>query len=230
MIAAADFPWYLPHWQFFQKMLHADIFLIADDFPFRPKLRINRTGIRTAGGRQWLTVPVLKKNRGEQSIREVAINPDSAWRQKHWKSLAIAYQGAAYFEKFDQDLARLYQREWQSLFELNLETIRLVRELLGITTPMVFLSRFSADSSGGSTLVRGLQAVGAKEYLCEENTVPEGIKTELARVGISLRAANTSSRPGPWHQLFDPFIADLSIVDMLFNEGVDCLNILRQPF
>ncbi len=228
MIVAADYPRYLPSWRFFQKMANADLFLIADDLPFRMKLRINRTGIRSAEGRLWLTVPVLKKNLGTQNIREVRINPDCAWRQKHWKSLSIAYQLAAYFERYDLALEKVYRQEWTSLFELNITLIRLLREMLGITTPLKLFSEFSAAQRDEDRLLHCLQQAGASTYLCEENILPEQGKNRLESRGISVRTIELDSHPR-WHQLFDPFIEELSLLDMLFNEGEGSRDLLLLP-
>ncbi|NIV92323.1 hypothetical protein GWN42_05845, partial [candidate division KSB1 bacterium] len=110
MFLAAHQPAYLPDLTFFYKMSVADMFVLADTLQFSKHGAINRAKIKTARGINWLTVPVLTKGREGQSIAEVEINGAQAWQHKHWKTLVVNYTYAAYFEKYADFFANLYEK------------------------------------------------------------------------------------------------------------------------
>ena len=76
MIIAVHQPQYLPWLGYFDKIDRAGVFVLLDTVQFKKNEWQNRNWIKTAGGPQWLTVPVIYKF--PQRINEVVINREAA--------------------------------------------------------------------------------------------------------------------------------------------------------
>lgn len=136
MIIAIHQPNFLPNLSFFYKMARADRFVVATNMQFgRGDGWQRRQKIKTAQGDQWLTVPVYGSQ--YQRIRDVKINNAIDWRRKHTGTLARVYSRTREKDVLARLLALYYAQEWQRLVDLNLALITLLKEVLGITTPVI---------------------------------------------------------------------------------------------
>ena len=61
-------PSYLPWLGFFDQMHRSDQFVLFDDVQFTRRDWRNRNRIRVREGSAWLTVPVIQKNKYEQTL------------------------------------------------------------------------------------------------------------------------------------------------------------------
>ncbi len=82
-VLAAHQPNYMPWLGLFYKLGQADVWVVGDDVQYTRHGLINRNRIRTATGWQWLTVPVLTRGRGLQSICDVLMDTTQTWQRKH---------------------------------------------------------------------------------------------------------------------------------------------------
>jgi hypothetical protein len=226
MIVAAHQPNYLPWLGFFAKMLLADVFVLADDVQYTKHSFINRNRIKNAEGWQWLTVPVYSKGRLGQLIREVEINNVEPWARRHWKSIQVNYRHAAYFDLWADELQGIYSRRWTRLVDLNLALIEFARRALSIDTPVVLSSELGIRSSGTDRLVEITQAVGGSVYLSGRGAADYVDERCFEDAGLEHRYMEF--RHPVYHQLFGPFIANLSILDLLLNEGDQSRAILQE--
>src|ERR1700710_2771832 len=88
---------YIPWKGFFELIGRCDEYVIFDSAQYVKRHWHNRNRIKTADGVQWLTIPVVTKNRFDQPINEVAI--ERPWAEKHWRTLELAYKRAPWFEQ-----------------------------------------------------------------------------------------------------------------------------------
>lgn len=216
-VAAADWPGYLPAIPFFAKMMQADVFVLADDLRYTKHSWINRARIKNAKGWQWLTVPVFTKGRLGQTIREVEIDNSSGWTRRHWKTILVNYRHAAYFELLEEAVASVYARQWTRLIDLNLAFIDLVRTALGVRTHLVRSSELGVYGTGTVRLVELCRAVAADVYLSDAESSRLLQRARLEEAGIAFQEARFEHPQ--YHQLFGEFVPNLSILDLLFNEG-----------
>jgi hypothetical protein len=107
------FPWI----GYFDKLSKADRFVFADLVQFSTGSYTNRTRIKSAGGKQWLTVPVLSKGHGLQVIRDLRIDNSRNWKGKHLKTLYLNYKKATYFDCYFSFFEQTYQKEWSYLVD-----------------------------------------------------------------------------------------------------------------
>ena len=92
----------------------------------------NHCIIATANGPQKLTVPVTITQH-PTPITQVRLSDHDNWRTKHWNAIATAYGQSPFFDYYADDLRPFFeQRQWDLLFDYNLDITRKMLELLDI--------------------------------------------------------------------------------------------------
>ena len=233
MIVSIHQPDYLPWLGFFDKISRCDVFVLLDNVQFSKNYFTNRNRIRTAAGGgtsqgwTWLTVPVLSKGKSDQRIDEVKINTisEKRWAEKQWKSIEQNYKKAPFFSEYADFFYQLYSREWDSLTELNKAIILYLVDAFGLKTRICGVAEIGANGNGTELLLNICQALRAntylsgafgKEYLDEALFDSHGIKVVYQEF----------THP-EYKQVFEPFIPDMSAIDLIFNYGNSSLQILR---
>ncbi len=124
---------YIPWKGYFDMIAAVDEFIIYDDMQYTKNDWRNRNKIKTPQGVQWLTVPVKKKGKFGQKIRETEID-GCRWGAEHWKSLSMNYRKAKFFQEVADWLEQLYKNEYQTISELNLAFISAICDFIEIKT------------------------------------------------------------------------------------------------
>lgn len=227
MIVTTHQPLFLPWPGFFYKALRADTMVLLDDVQF-PLGRgwMNRNRLKGANGELWLTVPVWKKRRGKQIIREVRIYHETDWRRRHLLGIRQNYAHAPYLDDHLPTLEAIYARDHERLCELNLELIRFLWDALGLRGRLVLQSDLGVTGSGTELLVSICRALHADRYATlpiVEKYLDAG---KFRAGGISLAFA--SFVPPVYPQLCGDFRYNLSVLDLLLNCGAKSLDIVAR--
>ncbi|MFH1622848.1 MAG: WbqC family protein [Candidatus Omnitrophota bacterium] len=220
-------PNYLPYIGFFHKIHISDVFVILDTVQFvksGPLAWMNRNKIRTAQGSSWLTVPVLTRGKFPVIIKEALIDNTQDWRRKHLNSLNLNYHKAEYFHRYYGFLDQLYKKEWLNLSELNVEIIQYLLKQLNIGTKIIKASDLDVKGESSDLLVNICKQVGAKEYVYGKHGEDYMELEKFEKNGIKTIAQNFSHPV--YKQAYEPFMENMSVVDLLFNEGENSINIL----
>lgn len=225
MIVAIHQPHYLPWLRYVDKIARSDIFVLLDDAQYTKNCWQNRNKIKTARGWMYLTVPVLDPF-GKQ-IRDVRINTQERWRAKHWNALRTNYARAPYFRRHASAFEALYRREWETLHELNVVLLTLLLDLLGIRTPLVRSSELGVPGRGSERVADICARLGATVYLSGDYAAGNHLDARaLAARGIAIQLQGWECVEYPQQHMGAGFVPDLSIVDLLFNQGEDSLTAL----
>lgn len=214
---AAVFPAYLPPIGYFKTLVGAGQVVLADDVQFVRHRGINRTRIKTAAGARWLTVPVLTRGRGVQQIKDVRIRQEGGWQHKHLKTLHVAYRKAAFYEKYIDFFEWLYRQPWRYLLDLNLTCLDYLCQQLAISPATKRSSELHLREKGTHRLVEMALQCRAQTYITEARYLPVLDLEAFACAGITVKPIDSPRRP--YYQLFGEFIPNLSVIDLLFNEG-----------
>lgn len=162
----------------------------------------NRTQILAANAKLDLTVPVNSSKGYEIRIDKVRINYDDPWQVKHWRSIVSAYRSAPFFDEYEEDIKHLIFSKHDSLVDLNIEITDKLMELLGKKLDLHFKSK-------------------------EE--IPEFSHSMLGYFKPS-KMPTSHSELKAYMQVFNykfGFVPNLSILDLLFNEGPYALSYLQ---
>lgn len=219
-------PSYIPWRGVFDQIQRADLFVFYDDVQYDTRGWRNRNQIKTRRGRQWLTIPV--HSRGAQSrnipIHQIRIAWEDPWNETHWKAIRHSYAKAPYFDRYASLLESFYQRHDEFLSDFTIElTIALAREL-GNTHTRFLRSSEMAGITGQKTdrLVQILQTVGATHYISGPSARGYIENEKFDRAGITLEYMQYNYPEYP--QLYPPFDAQVSVLDLLFMTGPEGPN------
>ena len=166
----------------------------------------NRCCILAADGMQMLQVPVV--HRADMSIRSVLVDYSTPWVIRTLRALDAAYQTSAWYDYYRDEVSALLQARPETLWELNLSTIRWCLKRLGIACEISPTSGFS------------LPGTVADDY--REAVHPKRPCTVLEALGLEK----------PYYQVFRDrmggFTPGMSCLDLLFNEGPDSILWLKK--
>jgi hypothetical protein len=218
-------PSYIPWRGYFDQINRADVFVFYDDVQYDKHGWRNRNQIRTAQGRQWLTIPVHSGGVVEKSvpINQVKIDWSRQWNTAHWKTLTFAYGRAPFFRNYTALLESFYQRQDIFLADFTIDlTITLARELGIHHTRFIRSSGLEATGQKTGRLVQILTHLGATHYISGPSAQNYIENEKFASAGIALEYMDYNYPEYP--QLHEPFDPNLSILDLLFMTGPDALR------
>jgi hypothetical protein len=225
MLISGHQPNYLPYIGFFHKVALSDIFVLVDIVQFvkrGPFGWINRNRIRTQQGWLWLTVPVKTKGRFYQSIRETEIDNSTNWAEKHLKTIERNYQKAAYFNKYIDFFREIYQKKWLYLCELNEAIIHYIIQCLNIKIKIVKASDLNLnyhknESSATDLIIEICRKLDSDSYLHGKHGPDYLDLSKLKQYNI--KSFYQDFQHPVYEQLYEPFMPEMSIIDLLFNHG-----------
>ena len=213
-------PSYIPWRGYFDQINRADVFVFYDDVQYDKHGWRNRNQIKTAQGRQWLTIPVHSGGVVEKSIpiNQVEIDWSKPWNKSHWKTLTIAYGRAPFFRTYAGLLEPFYHRQDLYLADFTIDlTIALARELGIEHTRFMRSSEINVTGQKTDRLVQILAQVGANHYISGPSAREYIENDKFASAGITLEYMDYHYPE--YSQLHPPFDPNLSILDLLFMAG-----------
>jgi hypothetical protein len=226
MLLVGHQPEFSPWLGFFHKLSLGDIYMVVDHVQFKKRHFENRNRIRTLQGWGWLTVPVRTHDRFEQPINQVETDERAPWRRKVTKSIEVNYAQAPYFADYWPFFSELFQRPWPLLADLNEALIRGCLDFLSIKPEIVKSSELGVEAHGSELIVAMCQAVGTKVYLSGQSGKDYLDPDVLDAGGIQVQY-QAFSHP-EYRQMHQPFEPQMSIIDLLFNEGENAGEIVRR--
>ena len=186
----------------------------------------NRNRIKTPSGLQWLTIPVLTKGNFHQKISETKVNGMS-WAETHWVSLEKNYSRSTFFKEISSWLKPLYlERTYSLISEVNRVFIEAICSFLQIKTKITCSSNFNLIGEKSGRLANICTQAGASEY----------VSGPAAQNYIDLEAFNQRNIKLDWFdykdyipydQLWGDFSHKVSIVDLMFNCGINAVEYLK---
>lgn len=174
-------------------------FEVADNF-VKQTYR-NRTYIYGANGKLLLNIPVVYSQKNRQKYRDVKIFNEEKWQLQHWKSLESAYRTSPFFEFYEDELKPLFFEEAELLLDFNLKCYQTICECLQLELKTEHTTTFEKELKSKTDL----------RYLVNAKNEPTFNFETYTQV--------FSNKHG--------FIPNLSILDLLFNEGPNALNYLE---
>ena len=209
---------YFPYPGFFHKINQADVFVIQDDIKFVNKIT-NRNKIISSSGYTWINVPI-KKGHKSLPIMDVKINNEIPWGKINFKKICAGHNKAKFFHLYKDYFENLYKKEWEDIFELNFETIKQILDWLDIKVKIIVESELDISGQSTERLVNVCKKLGADTYISGIGGKRYLDEKLFKNNNVNLQYQNYT--PISYNQnLSKSFIPDLSIVDLLFNEGTD---------
>lgn len=216
-------PGYLPFSGFFKKIQSSDVFVFLDDVQFEKNDWDNRNKIRTAEGSMWLTVPILHEF--GQKLNEVRIANSQPWNKKHQKTIKYSYSKAPFFSQYWDTIESILEKKWDKLIDLNYALIEYFIAELGIKNKIVRSSDLKINASGSEKLLRICQALNGTAYLSGE--LGRNYLNEKIFEDSNIRVIYEKYEHPVYSQIHGQFLPNMSIIDLLFNEGAKSSDIIK---
>lgn len=217
---------YIPWKGYFDLINLADELILLDDVQYTRRDWRNRNVIKTPGGLQWLTIPVVVKGKYHQEIRETCIS-DPGWARNHWTSLLHNYSRAAGFGRYRDLFEELYLGcKEEALSAINLRFISAVCNVLGIRTRITWSWEHPHGDDKNLRLLGLCKSVGATRYLsgpAARGYLDEGL---FRGAGVEVAWMDYGGYP-EYRQLYGPFEHAVSMLDLIFNEGPDAPRYMK---
>ena len=218
-------PGYMPNIGFFKKIQSSDIFVYLDDVQFSKDSFDNRNQIKTNFGPEWITVP-LNRPVFEKKFNEVSISYETNWIKEHCNKIFENYKSTPYFSSYWYEIERILNQKSKLLIHLNLHLIDYFLKTLQITTKTLKSSEFSISKNKTERLVEICSQLNATCYISGiggKNYIDESL---FKKSKIKLVYENFIHPK--YNQLHGDFIKNMSIIDLLFNEGPKSSKILNK--
>ncbi len=176
---------------------------LAEDEPFveiwetyHKQTYRNRCRVMTANGVECLSVPVVKVNGNHTMTKDMSISPIEPWQHIHSRCLESAYKASPYFDHYYDYLRPIFESHFERLIDLNDAAMKTVLKMLKVNKEIVHTTDYVRES---------------------ENDLRE-VFSPKKQVDVSLFPT--------YYQVFSekyPFAPDLSVLDLIFNEGPEAM-------
>ena len=196
------YPTYFPTLLQMATVVQAQKVVFEKEDNYQKQTYRNRCYIAHANGKLLLNVPVKhSKKQHHQKTKEVCVENDFPWQSHHWKSLESAYRTSPFFEFYEDDIHPLFTHPVSSIFEHNINIFETLSELMSIDVEITYSNEYHATPE--QTDLRFLANAKKPHF----DNFPHYTQVLEANHG---------------------FIPNLSVLDLLFNEGPNALTYLEQ--
>jgi len=183
-------------------MVKADTITFEVEDNFQKQTNRNRMYIYSPNGLQLLNIPVKHAEAGSNKFKDTKIEQAFGWQKQHFKSLEAAYRTSPFFEYFEDDIRPLFEKKHTYMMDLNFEAMDIVTSCLGTDFKYDKTTEFFPEVQAGVIDYRNL-ANGKKDTS-----------------GFEAYTQVFGDKHG--------YLNNLSILDLLFNEGRYAIDYLKK--
>ncbi len=213
-------PVFIPWGGFFARLMSSDRMVILDDTILaRGFTYVNRNRLKGPEGEIWITVPLQRKGRGRQKIKDLRIHDQEKWAKKFLLTLVHYYGKSIYFEPVFSDIRAAVEQSGGNFLPLVLSLLEIIRKGFAIQTEWVLQSHLGVSGAGTPLLVSIAKKMGAEEVLLPYFSEKIVDCPLFIREKIRVRLLRYLSFPYP--QFWGDFVMNLSALDLLLCCGRD---------
>lgn len=213
-------PYFFPYIGYFQLIGAVDKFVVYDDVAFINKGWINRNNILVNAKATLFSLP-LKNASQNRSINEIEISNETNWKNKLLKTIEFSYKKAPRFNQVFPLIADVIQSEKEYISQLALLSIQAVVNYLQLSTDFVCTSAvYNNTHLKAQQRILDICQKEKAEFYINPIGGKEIYSSELfEKSGIEIGFLKTIEHSYP--QFANPFVPNLSIVDVLMFNSID---------
>jgi hypothetical protein len=224
MIISIHQPAYLPWLGYFDKIIRSDVFIYLDTVQLEKNSYSYRNKIKTPQGSTWLTVPLKMKGHTNNLIKDMDIDNSKHWKKKHLKNIFYNYKKSSFFDELYPKIENLYQQDYKLFSDLAYEHLLFWLQELDIKTKIVKSSDLDIHSKKSNLILdickyfdadEYISGALGREYLDEDDFKEKSVEVEYQSYNHPV-----------YRQSGRDFLPNMSIIDLLFNEGPKSNDIL----
>ena len=216
---------YIPWKGYFDIIGTVDLFIFHDDLQYTKGDWRNRNKIKTPNGAECLSIPC---GSGEKRlICDVELN-DTSWQKKHWNKILANYRKAPFFNQYKEFMESFYLgQKWENLADFNQTFIKAIsQEIFGFTTIFEDSRKYDLQLTKADRVIELLKKSDSDYYLSGPLAKDYISEEEFESNGITIEWMDYSGYK-EYNQLHDDFIHEVTILDLLFNEGDEAIKFLK---
>lgn len=216
-------PHYFPWLGYMDKMAKSDKFIILDEVQLTDRSPMVRNKFLQVDGTE-ITIGLSVKKHGyrEKAVKEIELAEREKVQEKHRRFFQLNYNKTKGYKEVYPLIQHIFEKKYEKLIDIEMDTVNIIRELLGITTPLLYQSSLKYDkeskksdlmlslceSAGASVYLSGQ---GAKKYMVDDQFLAKGIEVEyqIFNHPIYVQAGVSD------------FVPNLSAIDLLMQMGVE---------
>lgn len=190
---------------FYTRFIHHPKVYIEQFEHFNKQTYRNRCVISGGNGLISLVVPVVKGRGPKTVIKDLQLSYDMNWQRNQWQTIVSAYNSSPYFEYYQDELYPFFEKEYKFLLDFNLQIHETICDFMEIENTLELTNDFEQVLEG---------CINFRETISPKN------KNDI----------DTAFQPVEYTQVFTEkfgFLPNLSILDLLFNEGPNAFTILE---
>lgn len=193
---------YLPSIAYFSALSSAKEIIVEKHEHYQKQTFRNRCYVNASQGKKVLIVPVTEK-RDKKKISEIRIDYSQKWVNNHWRTIQSAYGKAPFYEHYEAELREILYKEYQFLYELNMELLTLCLKWLK-------------------------QKRLVTESLAYQKTPSDDIMDLRSEINPKKAELAQFYKPAEYYQVFgNKFVENLSLIDLIFCEGPGAWGIVQ---
>ena len=187
---------YLPPLTYFVKIINCNN-IVIEHFETYPKQTYrNRCEIYSANGMLSLTIPVIKPNGNHTLTKDIEISNVNNWQKIHWRAIESAYSSSPFFMYYRDLFYPFYEKKYKYLLDFNNSLLELILKILKIAVNINTTLKFEKQPNDTKDMRNAIHPKKATDAYFEQ--MP--FYTQV------------------FHDKYG-FLSNLSIIDLLFNEG-----------
>ena len=220
-------PYFLPYIGYFQLMKTVDKYVIYDDVNFIKRGWINRNNILLNDQSFLFTLTLLEASQNKL-INEIFVSDDVS---KLLKTIHAAYKKASHFSSIFPLVEKILGYEDKNLARFVGNSIIQIANYLKLDTEFIYSSDIKEKDNSLKAQYKILnicEVMGAAEYINAIGGRELYSKESFAEKNIKLSFLKT--QPIEYNQFNNPFVYNLSILDVLMFNSVEQTNELLEQY
>ena len=171
-------------------------------------------------------MPVLSKNNFHQKIKDVKIHQSTNYIKKHLKTIETSYSKSKYFKNYFFEIKNIYEKNFNNIFDLNMEFIKYFLLKINSKTSISYLSDLKVDGSKEKLILNicnlkkctnYISTLGSKDYL-----------KKIDKKEIKFKIKYFDIHRHHYRQLGKEFLHNCSFLDLLFNVGPESNEFIKK--
>ncbi|MGB8952285.1 MAG: WbqC family protein [Candidatus Aminicenantales bacterium] len=220
-------PAFIPWGGFFARLLFSDRMVLLDETALaRGFTYVNRNRLKGPEGEVWLTVPLQRKGRGTQKIKNLEIYEKEKWGRKFLSTLRHYYGKSIYYRPLSEEIADVVNSPDANFSDMALALLRLIKHSFSMENEMILQSGIGVSGRGTPLLVSIAKTLGAKEVILPYHSDKAVDCSQFHKENIKVRLLRYS--PPQYPQFWGNFLMNLSALDLLLCLGKEGRTIIEQ--
>ena len=220
-------PGFIPWGGFFSRLLQSDTMVLLDDTLLaRGFTYVNRNRIKGPSGEVWISVPLKRKGRGRQTIKDLEIYEKKRWAKDFCLTLQHFYAQSLYLDPIHSEIKGILETQEESFLSMVLSLLTILKEKFRIEQEFLLQSKMGIAGKGSELLVSIAKELGANEILMPyfSRKIVDWTPFQKEKIRVHFLRYDPSQYPQFWGH----FLKRLSALDLFLCCGPEGRKVIEE--